>query len=208
MPYALEQYTQPAYALSEFIIDVAPVKDGVVNYMLMLQCGRFYLLKLRPAQLCDCEIAWQWANDPFVRELSFSSDSISWEDHVRWFAANIINPNVRYFVAENEDLGRVGQIRYDITGDEATVSVLLGPESRGKGLAPQLISLGSTEIFSEKPIRLIHAFIKTNNEASVKAFRHAGFHDAGITETHHCPSVHMRLTVHQWRSISRSEAAR
>jgi len=208
MPYALEQCTQPAYALSESITYVARVTDEVVDYLTMSRSGRFYLLKLRPAQLCDCEIAWQWANDPFVRELSFSSDSISWEDHVRWFAANIINPNVRYFVAENEDLGRVGQIRYDITGDEATVSVLLGPESRGKGLAPQLISLGNTEIFSEKPIRLIHAFIKTNNEASVKAFRHAGFHDAGITETHHCPSVHMRLTVHQWRSISRSEAAR
>lgn len=167
-----------------------------------------FSLKLRRAQLRDCKVIWEWANDPLVRQVSFSCNPIPWADHAKWFAAKLGNPNVRYFVAEDEKGSPAGQIWYEITGQESTVSVSLPPETRGKGFGPRLITLGSEALFSDTPVRLIHAYIKPNNEASLKAFRYAGFEDAGTAEVQKCSAIHMILTVERWRSTSKSENAK
>jgi UDP-2,4-diacetamido-2,4,6-trideoxy-beta-L-altropyranose hydrolase len=60
------------------------------------------------------ELLWQWANDPQVRNASFSSGPISWETHVAWFNDKISIPRAEMFIAEDERGIPVGQIRFDL----------------------------------------------------------------------------------------------
>ena len=40
---------------------------------------------LREAIIEDIDILCKWANDPLVRQNSFSTEKIRYEDHVKWF---------------------------------------------------------------------------------------------------------------------------
>ena len=71
------------------------------------------LLKLRKVTQEDCELLWQWANDPIVRAASFRSDSILWEDHFEWFNKKLHSFNCYYFIAVNKLEEPVGQIRFE-----------------------------------------------------------------------------------------------
>jgi spore coat polysaccharide biosynthesis predicted glycosyltransferase SpsG len=56
--------------------------DGVDRILMRL---RGESLRLRRVRAEDVELLWQWANDPAVRRASFSQQSITWDEHVRWF---------------------------------------------------------------------------------------------------------------------------
>jgi RimJ/RimL family protein N-acetyltransferase len=133
------------------------------------------VLKLRSVRAEDCKLLWEWANDPTIRLVSFSSESISWESHVKWFSAKLHDPNCLFFVALDLDDIPIGQIRYEINGDEATVSVSLAPDQRGKGYGSQIIQFASHKVFESTPVKLIHAYIKPDNLSSIRAFKRAGF---------------------------------
>ncbi len=77
---------------------------------------------------------------------------------------------------------QVGQIRYDITDDTAVVSLSLAREARGRGLGPALIWRGSERCFADSSVKLIRAYVKPDNKASIRAFSKAGFTDAGAVE--------------------------
>jgi len=86
-----------------------------------------------------------------------------------------------------------GQIRYQIDGQEAVVSVSLAPEQRGKGYGAEIIQLGTRKLLATTKTNTIHAYIKQDNTASVRAFIKAGFSRAGIEEIHGCPALHYVL---------------
>jgi RimJ/RimL family protein N-acetyltransferase len=123
---------------------------------------------------------WEWANDPEVRRISFTGEAIPWERHCAWFSEQLQNSFVRMYIAVFEGV-MVGQIRFDINGSEATVSISVAPSLRGKSYGSSIIMLGSEELFKTTQISLIHAFIKPSNERSVRAFVKAGYEAAGST---------------------------
>ena len=135
-------------------------------------------LTLRRAREEDVRLVWEWANDPEVRAVSLSSEPIPWESHLKWYAALLADPNRVLFVAVEHEGRLVGQVRFDLAGDEATISVSLAPSARGKGYGTEAIALGSQEILRSKA-KMVHAYIKPGNESSVKAFVKAGFQMAG-----------------------------
>jgi len=140
-------------------------------------------LHLREAKPGDCRSLWTLANDPVVRATSFSEKQIEWVTHVEWFNWTIRSPNRRIFVAENAKGDFVGQIRFDLEREEAIVSVEIVPSERGGGLGAALIRAGTRRCLDEVPsLAVVHAFIKTSNEASVGAFTKANYHAAGLTE--------------------------
>jgi RimJ/RimL family protein N-acetyltransferase len=113
--------------------------------------------------------------------VSLSSEPIPWETHVKWFAARVASPVCLFYIATNSHDAPVGQIRYEVAGTEAVVSVSLAAEARGRGYGAALIVRGSEQCFAEAPVKLIRAFIKPENSASVRAFERAGYADAGKT---------------------------
>jgi UDP-2,4-diacetamido-2,4,6-trideoxy-beta-L-altropyranose hydrolase len=153
--------------------------DGVSRVTASLRATELMVRRVRRE---DCQLIWEWANDPDARAASFSSGAIPWETHLQWFASQLESPACLFYIASYEQQKRVGQIRYDVTGTEAIVSVSLAREARGQGLGAALIVRGSQQCFADSEVELIRAYTKPDNEASAQAFQKASFTDAGRVE--------------------------
>lgn len=151
------------------------------------------MLKLRQISEEDCKLIWTWANDPEVRAVSFSSNAIPYEDHVTWFESKLHDPSCYFYIAENENLEPVGQVRYDREGTEATISVSLDRKFRGKGYGTSLLRLASQKFFEISDVEVIHAYIKEGNEASLGAFKKAGFNSIGTSRKNKHQAHHLVL---------------
>src|SRR5207244_3187635 len=103
----------------------------------------------------DCRLIWEWANDPEARAVSLSSEPIPWETHLKWFATRVNAPGHLFYVAANSHDVLVGQIRYELAGTEAVVSVNLAKEARGRGYGAALIVRGSEQCFADSKVNLI-----------------------------------------------------
>jgi UDP-2,4-diacetamido-2,4,6-trideoxy-beta-L-altropyranose hydrolase len=132
-------------------------------------------LRLRTIREDECDLQWQWANDPVVRARSFSSDPISWEKHAQWFQSKIHSPSCKFYIAINAEDIPIGSIRYELERHEAIVSICVDSKYRGQGYGHAMIELGSRILFSHSPIKKINAYIQPHNHASIRAFQKAGF---------------------------------
>ncbi|MFH1443922.1 MAG: GNAT family N-acetyltransferase [Candidatus Peregrinibacteria bacterium] len=133
-------------------------------------------LHLRPVTQEDSRLLWEWANDPVVRAVSFSTDVIPWDKHEQWLKRKLQDEHCRMYIALNEESTPVGQIRFDIREDnEAEVDVHLAPALRGKGYGTALITEGLCAFFASSDAQTAHSFIKEDNLASRNVFLKAGF---------------------------------
>jgi RimJ/RimL family protein N-acetyltransferase len=148
---------------------------------------------MRRAQESDSRLFWEWANDPQVRAAAFSSDPISWEQHNVWYASKMKDPDCRIFVAENGQGLAVGQFRVDWHDLEGEIDVSVSAKCRGSGYGAVLIDLGVRSAFMERGERL-HAFVKTDNQGSRRAFEQAGFTNLGEE------SIRRHSVIHYVRS--------
>src|SRR5262249_26260161 len=123
-------------------------------------------MRLRPVADEDCRRVWEWANDPAVRAVSFSPEPIPWERHVDWFRGRLRDRHCFYFIGSNGVEDPVGQVRCELTQDEAVLSISLAPGCRGQGYGPRLIWLACEEVFRTSSAAAIHAYIKGDNRAS------------------------------------------
>ena len=132
-------------------------------------------VSLRPARTDDCRLLWEWANDPAVRAVSFNTDPIPWGQHQQWFAAKLTDRACVFWVAEDNAGTPIGQVRYDVRQREATMSISMEKNCRGKGQGTSIIQEASRRLFAEQAVDVIHAFIREGNVASQRAFTRAGF---------------------------------
>jgi RimJ/RimL family protein N-acetyltransferase len=163
---------------------------GAARVLRLLLAGD---LRLRPVAEADCRLIWEWANDPETRALSFSQAAIPWERHLEWFRSRLQDPNTIFFVVTEGPSTPVGQVRFDLAGDEAVISVGLDRRFRGKGHGSTIIRLAAEELFDARGTAVIHAYIKPNNEASRRAFAKAGFAETATTAVQGQPAAHMVL---------------
>ena len=151
------------------------------------------MLKLRKVSADDCRMLWEWSNEPEVRAVSFSSETISYEHHVAWFESKINDPSCYFYIAEDTNHEPVGQVRYEREGTEAKISISLDRKFRGKGYGSLLIRLASQEFFEVSDVEVIHACIKEGNEAAIRAFKKAGFASIGTTRKNKHQAHHLAL---------------
>ncbi len=137
-------------------------------------------LKLRWAAVSDCACIWEWSNDPITRQASLHPEPIAWKNHEVWFLSKLASPQTRYYIALDQDQP-IGEIRFDLEGQEAVVSITLASAYRGQGYAATLIRLGVDQLMAETEIAVIQAFIKPTSIASIRAFQKAGFQEHGAT---------------------------
>ena len=149
------------------------------------------MLKLREVSDKDCMLIWEWSNNPDVRAVSFSQEPIPYEDHVKWFESKLNDMSCYFYIAEDINQTPVGQVRYDLEGNEATISVSLDRKFRDKGYGTSLIRLASQKLFDISDVDLIHAYVRRGNQASVKAFKKAGFILVGTTAIKNCQASHL-----------------
>jgi UDP-2,4-diacetamido-2,4,6-trideoxy-beta-L-altropyranose hydrolase len=134
-------------------------------------------LHLRPATVADSARLLQWANDPVVRHFSYRSATITTADHERWLAARLTDPH--HLLLVSEVAGQpAGTIRFalDASTGTATLSFLVAPEFRGIGLAPLVLRAGVQAAKAHWPaLTAVIGHVQTHNNASLAAFRRAGF---------------------------------
>jgi UDP-2,4-diacetamido-2,4,6-trideoxy-beta-L-altropyranose hydrolase len=133
-------------------------------------------LVLREATSDDVDLYFDWANDPGVRQQSFSQAEISREQHVAWFGAKLASGDCRMYVL-CDDATPLGQIRFDMADGIAHIGYSLDAAARGRGLAKVLVGLG-VERMAGNGARSFCAKVKHGNEASAVAFIRCGFIEA------------------------------
>ncbi len=69
----------------------------------------------------------------------------------------------------------VGQIRFDIVENVATISYLIDKDHRGLGLGSVIVKKGIKIISKENKAHTFIALVKQSNEASARLFQHFGF---------------------------------
>jgi UDP-2,4-diacetamido-2,4,6-trideoxy-beta-L-altropyranose hydrolase len=136
-------------------------------------------LSLRLVRESDCRLLFEWADDPVARAASFHSAAISWEDHARWFAERLQDPHSVIYIGENAVDEPVGVVRFQIKGESAVLSVNVAPEFRGQGWGKELVALATRSLVRARSARRVDAFVKPDNQASVRLFEASGFRRAG-----------------------------
>ena len=130
-------------------------------------------LRLRLAQEEDTSLFYDWVNESEVRRQSLQSQLISWDTHQLWFQRKLSDPACYIGVLEAQGLP-VGQIRFDLEGDEAVIDYLLDVLVRGRSWATHLIRLGVSLLDKIYPT-YIRADVKAGNPASRAVFLRLGF---------------------------------
>ncbi|MDB6118539.1 MAG: hypothetical protein JWO08_2320 [Verrucomicrobiaceae bacterium] len=136
---------------------------------------------MRPAAAGDCELLWQWANEPAVRQAAFRTEPIHWENHQRWFTARLASPSTHIYLLEDADTRiPVGQVRYD--EDEArpgyfSVDISVPHSMRGTGAGSMLLKMSEERLRREANVVRLLAEVKLHNVASLALFRRHGYEE-------------------------------
>ena len=134
-------------------------------------------LILRKATLADAEDLFNLANEDTVRRNSFSQSKIEWAEHTRWLNGKLGDGNCLFLIVDCSNKF-AGQVRFDMIPlqSEAVINIGLSKSVRGLGLSAFVINKSIEELLkAHRDVRLIKAYIKESNIASVKAFEKAGF---------------------------------
>ena len=125
------------------------------------------MLTLRAATLADAALLLAWRNDPVTLAASFTSGEVTADEHEAWLTRRLADPSCQLWIAEQAG-APVGQARIDADGE---ISISIDSAARGRGLAAQVIELACRA--ATAPI--IVARVKSDNQASLRAFVAAGF---------------------------------
>lgn len=130
---------------------------------------------LRDAEESDVDLLFQWANDESVRKNSFSTQDISYNDHVKWFKNVLSFKNIRQFIFIH-DGEPVGQIRMSLQGQEAEIGYSVCKEKRQMGFGKEMLFLLTQKVKQDYPqLKKLTAKVKPDNIASQKAFLDMGY---------------------------------
>lgn len=145
-------------------------------------------VSLRKATTEDCDLVYGWANDPVTRAMSFSTEPIPYDNHVKWYEKLMSNSPERLLLIMEDAGNPVGQMRLDVVseaGDLAgckslaeditqtvELSYTIAPEKRGMGYGNELIRLTIEYICEHQDIypgkTIVIAQVKVDNLGSRK----------------------------------------
>lgn len=127
-------------------------------------------LYLREAVVKDAELLFNWANEINVRRNSISQEPIIWENHLKWFAKKLNDPDSKILILVSGD-EFLGQIRIDLIDSYWNIDYSIDNQFRGKGLGKEIVKLLINKFESYQ----FRATVKKQNIASKKVFDNLGF---------------------------------
>jgi len=152
--------------------------DGLGAIRTVKHCIKTFFdnsLILRKAEIKDIYNIYELSNDPDVRQNSFSPDRVELENHKIWFANKLNNENCLFLVTEI-DSRFAGQVRFDINGTEATISISMSKQYRAIGAGKLSIQKALHILYAENPtIQYVKSHIKKGNVHSISLFESTGF---------------------------------
>ena len=99
------------------------------------------MIYLRKATYKDCETLFKWVNDYDVRKNSFNTESISIDNHIKWFKKKLLDKNCTIFIVHDNKGNYIGQVRIDKEVDRGLIDYSIDSIYRGQGLGKEILSL-------------------------------------------------------------------
>ncbi|WP_049042195.1 GNAT family N-acetyltransferase [Clostridium sporogenes] len=126
--------------------------------------------ELRKANINDCNLLYYWVNDEQVRDNSFNSNKIDYEEHKEWLEKRLHSQYTRIFILEKERQ-RIGQIRIDIENTKAIIDYSIDKEYRGQSYGYKILNMLEHEIIANYSyIKILEGRVKLSNISSQKCF--------------------------------------
>ncbi len=117
----------------------------------------------------------EWRNDPVVRTNSFNNERVDPEDHAVWFARHLTDPATYHLIVETDDGVPIGQVRFDIAGESAELTISIAEEYRSRGYGRLALQAASIAVNRDRGVRVIEAYLLPENEVSRRMFENAGW---------------------------------
>jgi UDP-2,4-diacetamido-2,4,6-trideoxy-beta-L-altropyranose hydrolase len=137
---------------------------------------------LRRAVAADAADFLCWRNDALSRAMSFTSEPVSWSEHLRWFRRKLDDASAELYVVELDGLP-VGQVRIDRLPGEAVLSFGLDPVVRGRGLGERAVADAVERVRRGRNVP-VRADVKPENAASRRIFTKLGWTESRAPEGH------------------------
>ncbi|PLX15434.1 MAG: hypothetical protein C0601_12940 [Candidatus Muiribacterium halophilum] len=132
-------------------------------------------INIRKAESDDCKKVFDLANEKSVRENSYNSDLIIFEEHKIWYDKKIKDKDEIFLLGFYKD-HLVGQVRFSKQEKNVIVGISISPQFRGMNAASLILSLGEKILKEEfKEIENIYAYVKNTNKASIGIFKKNGY---------------------------------
>jgi RimJ/RimL family protein N-acetyltransferase len=134
------------------------------------------VISVRRASLQDSNILMEWRNDPVTVHGSRVQQQVTKSEHEIWLNSVFANEKRILLIAEMANVA-VGTVRFDPQSDfgDYEVSITLAPEARGKGLAALILTKSQEWLASHVSVSTLHAFVQSDNAASMSLFRKSGY---------------------------------
>ena len=159
----------------------------------VVECMMYFPFTFRPAEPGDCRQVFDWANDPVIRQASFHSSGIGWQEHEQWFERTLADRNTHFWIIMLHGHRPAGQVRFVKSGEETVISISLAAGFRNAGLGSRAIQMACRRLFAAGGISQVSALVKKENEQSVKSFATAGFERISEEMAHGVPTLKMTM---------------
>lgn len=143
-------------------------------------------LRMRRATAEDAVSLWSWRNAPEVRASALHPEEIHWTDHQAWLSRVLADDARDLLIAEHcDDWGSwqpVGVVRYDVSHDQAEVSIYLCPGLAGQGWGRRVLREGEHWLRMARPaLRQLTAVVRQDNPVSRRLFIGAAYQPVAAT---------------------------
>lgn len=136
-------------------------------------------IAMRPVAPADARLLFDWVNrsDSLARKLNTCAP-IVWEDHRRWLAERLDDPETAIWIAEC-DGDPVGQVRMMGEPGGLVIDIYVVAPARGRGVARAMLAQACAMAGERWPGRTVIARVRRDNDASLRLFAGAGFLEIG-----------------------------
>jgi UDP-4-amino-4,6-dideoxy-N-acetyl-beta-L-altrosamine N-acetyltransferase len=142
--------------------------------------------QLRPLQEEDLQIILDWRNSQRVRDVMYSDQIISWEEHQAWYHRTREEPTVMSMIFEYNKLpaGFVNFTRIHPVHRTAYWGFYLGQDELPKGTAYIMGNLALEQAFETLHLRKLCGEVFAFNSKSMRYHERLGFEREGLLREH------------------------
>ena len=127
-------------------------------------------MNIREAKNSDIYDVYRISNEKDIREASFNINKINLKQHKKWYIEKLKNENYVFLVVI-EDRKLIGQVRFNIKDNYATISISIAKAYRHKHLGKKIMDDSIRYLKEKLPIvNIIIAYVRRENEISKKYF--------------------------------------
>lgn len=132
-------------------------------------------IDIRRASADDCRRTYEWRNHPRVRAASLQTEPIEWQGHQSWFKSVLLSPEVYLLIGSRRGQD-VGVVRFNVSGERATVSLYLATEFLDAGVGGDLLQSAQDWLLATRPeLQWFDATVRPENTVSRGLFFSLGY---------------------------------